>query len=137
MFGWAYACWHLGLGDRARELDQLLAPFSDQIATGGSVIYGSIASALGRLAAAFEDYERAEAHFAAGAEIEERLGAPLFLARTRVDWARALIARARSEDLERATRMLEHADETARGLGGNGIAREVADCRSALAAIGS
>ena len=96
---------------------------------------GSIAWALGMLAATLERYEQAEGHFAAAAEIEERLGAPLFLARTHAGWARALIARGRPEDLERAQHMLEQAEDTAARLGGGGITREVAECRAALAAI--
>jgi hypothetical protein len=78
---------------------------------------------------------QAEIHFAVAAEIEERLGAPLLLARTRASWARALIARGRPEDLDRAQQMLEQAEETAERLGGGLVAREVADCRAALAAI--
>ena len=81
-------------------------------------MYGTIASALGTLAATLERYEQAESHFADAAEIEERLGAQLFLARTRSSWARALIARGRPEDMERATRMLDQADETATQLVG-------------------
>ncbi len=69
------------------------------------------------LAAALERYEQAEGHFAAAAEIEQRLGAPLLLARTRASWAGALIARGRPEDLERAQSMLEQAEETAKRLG--------------------
>ena len=95
---------------------------------------GSIAWALGTLATTLERYEQAEGHFAAAAEIEERLGAPLFLARTRAGWARALIARGRPEDLERAQPMLEQADRRPPGWAREGIAREVAECRARLAA---
>jgi hypothetical protein len=71
----------------------------------------------------------------AATQIEERLGAPLFLAGTQVGWARALIARGRAEDLERAQHMLEQAEEVAGRLGAQGVTREVAECRTALAAI--
>jgi hypothetical protein len=125
----------LCLIDRAGEPYELLAPFSAQLAAAGVVVYGSIASALGMLAATLERYEQAEGHFAAAATIEERLGAPLFLARTRASWARALIARGRPEDLERAQQMLGQAEETAERLGGAGIAGEVAECRASPAAI--
>ncbi len=96
---------------------------------------GSIAWALGTLATTLGRYEQAEDHFAAAAEIEERFGAPLFLARTHVGWARALIARGRPEDLERAQHMLEQAEEVAERLGGGLVSREAAECRSALAAM--
>jgi hypothetical protein len=79
-------------------------------------------------------YEQAEIHFAAAAEIEQDLGAPLLLARTHASWARALIARGQREDLDRAQTMLEQAHDTATHLGAGGITREVAECRTALAA---
>ena len=91
--------------------------------------------ALGTLAATLERYEEAEGHFAAAAKIEEALGAPLFLARTHVSWARALIDRGRPEDLDRAQHMLEQAEDTATRLGAAGIVREIAECRAALVAI--
>ena len=96
------------------------------------MMYGSIAWALGGLAAALERYEQAEGHFEAAVEIEERLGAPLFLARTQAGWAGALIARGRPEDLERARHMLEQAEDAAGRLGAEGITREVSECREAL-----
>jgi hypothetical protein len=82
-----------------------------------------------------ERYEQAEDHFAAAAEIEERLGAPLFLARTRAGWARALIPRGRPEDLDRAQQMLEQAEEVAERVGGGLVTREAAECRVVFAAV--
>jgi tetratricopeptide (TPR) repeat protein len=134
-FVWADACTRLRLLDRCGELYELLARYPDQFAVGGSRLDGSIASALGVLAATLERYEQAEGHFAAAAEIEERLGAPLLLARTRAGWARALIARGLGEDIERAKHLLEQAEDAAGPLGADLITREVAECRTALSAI--
>ena len=94
-------------GGRAGELYEFLAPFSGQVAISGPSVYGSIDRPLGALTATLERYEQAEGHFAAAAEIEESLGAPIFLARTNAGWARTLIARGRSEDLHRAQTMLD------------------------------
>ena len=102
MFVWADACSRLGLADRADELYELLAPFAGRLA-GGGIVFGSIDWALGRLATTLGRYEQAERHFAAAAEIDERFGAPLLLARTRAGWAGALIARGRPEDLRART----------------------------------
>jgi len=135
MLAWAEVCCGLGLVDRAAELYEMLAPFSGRVATAGFAVSGSIEWALGRLAATLERYEQAEGHFAAGQEIEASLGAPLLLARTRVGWARALIARGRQEDLGRAQQMLEQAEDTAGRSGAEQISREVAEYRAALAAI--
>ena len=134
MFLWADACSRLRVADRAGELYELLAPFSGQLARTGTVVC-SIPWALGTLATTLERYEQAEGHFAAAAEIEARLGAPLFLARTYTGWARALIARGRPEDIERAKQMLEQAYDTAARLGAPLITREVEGCRSDLSAI--
>lgn len=64
-----------------------------------------------------------------------RLGAPPFLAGTRAGWARALIAHGLREDRERAQHRLGRAEETIGRLGAEGRLREVADWRSALAAL--
>ena len=137
MILWSVVCARLGAVDRVGELYELLAPFSGQIAANGVAVFGTFAWALGTLAATLERYEQAEDHFAAAAEIEESLGAPLLLARTHVDWARALIARGRPEDLERAQPMLEKAKDTAGRLGAEGITREITECRAALVALSS
>ena len=135
MLMWATVCFRLRIRDRAGELYELLAPFSGQFVAGGTLVSGSTAWALGQLAATLESYEDAERHFAAAAELEARLGARLFLARTRCDWAHALIARGLPEDLDRARLMLEQAEETADQLGAKGISRGVAECRDALATV--
>jgi AAA ATPase domain/Adenylate and Guanylate cyclase catalytic domain len=137
MILWAVVCSRLGVVDRAGKLYELMAPFSGQIAALPSMVFGSFAWVLGMLAATLERYEQAERHFAAAAEIEQCLGAPLLLARTHAAWARALIARGRPEDLNRAQRMLDQAEETAVCLGAEGITREITECRVALAAVSS
>ena len=131
----AEVCSQLRLRDRAGELYELLEPVSGEFVAGGTIVSGSVDSALGRLAAALDQYEQAEAHFAAAARIEERLGAPLFLARTRVAWAHTLIARGRPQDLQRVEPMLDQAERTARRLGATGVTREVTACRTSLPAI--
>jgi len=134
---WATVCSRLHLVDRAGEVYELLAPFSGQLAVAGAYVSGSIPWTLGTLAATLERYEEAEGHFATAAAIEERLGAPLFLARTHAAWVRALIARGRPEDLDRAQPMLEQAEGIAARLGGGFVTREVAECRAGLAAVSS
>jgi class 3 adenylate cyclase/tetratricopeptide (TPR) repeat protein len=134
-FAWAIVCSRLGVVERAGELYELLTPFSGQLAATPGMVSGTFAWALGTLATTLERYEQAEGHFATAVEIEERLGAPLFLARTRVGWARVLIARGGPDDLEGAKSMLEQAEEAAERLGAEGVMREVAECRGALAAI--
>jgi ATP/maltotriose-dependent transcriptional regulator MalT len=135
MCSWANVCARLQIADRAGELHELLAPFADRLAVSGVLVTGSIPTVLGTLASILERYEQAEGHFAVAAEIEQRFGAPLLLARTRAGWARTLIARGRTEDRERAAQMLDQAHEVAERLGGGLVTREVAECRAALAAV--
>jgi class 3 adenylate cyclase len=132
---WAMVCSRLALGERAGELYGMLAPFSGRLAGNALCVFGSVDWGLGILATTLERWEAAGEHFAAAAELEERLGAPLFLARTRAGWARVLIARGRPEDRDRAQTMLQQAEDTAARLGAGLITREVAECRAALAAI--
>jgi len=135
MLMWANVCSRLQVYDRADELYALLSPFAGQFVAGGTIVSGSTDSALGQLATTLERYEDADGHFAAAAEIEQQLCAPLFLAHTRSHWARALIAHGRPEDLKRAQAMLGQAEDTAGSLGAEGITRDVAECRATLAAI--
>jgi len=135
MFIWADVCSRLRLADRAGELYELMRPFPGQFAAQASVVQGSIDHALGALAGTLERYEAAELHFASSAEMAERFGAPLLLARTNAGWARALIARGRPEDLDRARCLLELAEDPADRLGAGGIVREVADCWASLASV--
>jgi len=135
IFLWADVCSRLGLGARAEELYELLSPFAAVFAVSGSLVAGSVAWALGALATTLGRHEQVDGHFAAAAEIEESFGAPLFLARTHVGWARALIARGRVEDLERAQHMLEQAEEVAGRLGGGLVTREAEECRTELVAM--
>ncbi len=138
MMLWADACSRLSIPDRAGELHELLEPFSGQLAVSGAHVYGSFDWALGAvLAAARGPCEEAETHFAAAAEIEARLGAPLLLTRTQARWARSLIMRGDPEDLSRARPLLERAEDTAARLGAGGIMQEIAECRAELGAIGA
>jgi tetratricopeptide (TPR) repeat protein len=135
MLLWADACSSLQLVDRANELYDLLVPFEGQMAVSGSHVYGSIDWALGALAATRSDYEAAERHFSAAAEIETRLDAPLLLARTHARWAGALVARGSLGDIERAQQMLEQAQRACRMFGAEGIELQVDAARQRLAAI--
>jgi len=130
MFAWADACARLGLSERAGELYELLQPFPGQVAA-ATFIYGPTDWALGTLATTLERHEQAEDHFAAAAELDERLGAVLLLARTRSGWARTLIARGGPADIERAEQMLGQAEEVAVWHGAGLVSREVAECRAA------
>jgi hypothetical protein len=106
-------------------LYQRLAPWHDQIAIHGARVNGSVALYLGLLATTLDRYDDADAHFAEAHAMHERIGAPYWLAVTRVDWAKMLLRRNRTGDDNRARAMLEQALATAREYGFGGIERQV------------
>lgn len=85
------------------------------------------AGALGLLATTLGRYDEADAHFATAALAHERIEAPTWLARTRLEWARMLLARCQAGNAERARELLRQALATAPELGlGNVERRAVA-----------
>jgi hypothetical protein len=121
--GWLfYFCWCAELcADFSRRdcvpaLESRLGPWGDQLAVGSfaGAAFGPVSFYLGLLARTAGDWERAESSFAAAAATQERIGAPILLARTRIEWARMLLTRAAPNDGQRAHDLLRHALDTAR-----------------------
>lgn len=118
------------LGDpaRAAQLHGLLVPYPDQIAVWAVGLgVGSVAHHLGRLAFALGDLDEADARFAAAADLERRVGGRTWLARTELEWARALLARGGRGDVDHAHHLLAGAAGTARELGLDAVRRRVAE----------
>ena len=107
------------LGDRARApaAFELLMPYASQLifTAGGSL--GAVAHYLAILATTFGDFDEADRRFADAAATHGRIGAPAWLARTRLEWARMLLARANPGDTERAQDLLHQALTTTRDRG--------------------
>jgi tetratricopeptide (TPR) repeat protein len=108
-----------GLGElaHARVLHDRLLPYAERnVALGwASAVFGSASRPLGLLTAALGRPEEAVAHFERAAAMHERMGAAAWLARTRVDLARTLLAV--GGDHDRAAALLDDALVTARDLG--------------------
>jgi hypothetical protein len=81
---------------------------------------------LGLLAATIGHYDEADERFGAAAVIHERLKAPAWLAHTRLEWARMLLARRAPRDAERTRELLGQALDTARELGLGNVERRAA-----------
>jgi tetratricopeptide (TPR) repeat protein len=120
------------VGDRAgaRVLFDLLAPYASQIVFANAGAPGAVAHYLAILAATFGDFDEAGSRFAEAAGIHERIGAPTWLARTRVEWARMLLTRAKPGDTERAHELLHQALATARDRGLANIERRAGELLS-------
>jgi class 3 adenylate cyclase/tetratricopeptide (TPR) repeat protein len=101
----------------ARVLFEMLVPYASQIvfSNGGSL--GAVAHYLAVLAATSGDFDEAQRRFAEAANTHERIGAPTWLARTRLEWARMLLSRCLPGEPGDARELLEQALATARELG--------------------
>ena len=107
------------LRDRAgaRILFDMLAPYASQIVFMNGGALGAVAHYLAVLAATFGDFDEAQTRFAVAAATHERIGAPIWLARTRLEWARMLLARNDPGDADRSRELLAQAFDSARELG--------------------
>jgi tetratricopeptide (TPR) repeat protein len=106
-------CATLGAVGPARDLADLIAPYADHIVCAGQFSSGSAHRYLGLLAATVGDYEDADRHFAEALTVNERIGSLIWAARSRVDWARALLARNGLDDSRHARMLAEAARHTA------------------------
>ena len=130
-----YAMAIADLGDReaARRLLPLLEPFADQFVWTSATAYGAMAHYTGLLARTLGDHATAQRHFAHAAELQEQMGAPIFLARTQVSWARSLLEAGGAGAEEQAKPLLDAATKTARERGCAGLERTAAELLGAEA----
>jgi class 3 adenylate cyclase len=112
--------------DAAECLVRLLEPYADQFVVVAAMPFGSVSHFLALLAAALGDDDRADAAFAAAADLHARMDAPGFLASTRTEWARLLLHRRQPGDADHARQLLTQALDTARALGLAKIERDAA-----------
>jgi tetratricopeptide (TPR) repeat protein len=127
MTNWAAVAAHLGDTTHAERLAAVLRPYAGQGIPLIPAPTPSVAHHLGLLSTTLGRYDEAETWFAAAAATHERVGAPHWLARTRLERARMLLARRAAGDAEQARELLGRALATARELGlGNLERRAVA-----------
>ncbi len=103
--------------DAAGVLYELLSAYPNQLPFVAGTSPGSLAHYQGLLAATLGRFSEAEAHFGTAATAHERIGAPAWLARTRLEWASMLLTRRQTSDIQRARRLLGQALAAARELG--------------------
>jgi class 3 adenylate cyclase len=114
---WAEVAAAVGHSQSAAVLREALSPYRDRLANMTSIIMGTVAFHLGLLATTIGDFDTAGSDFAHAEAIEERIGAPTWLARTRLEWARMLLRRSGPGDTERARDLLTQAFDAAREFG--------------------
>lgn len=107
--------------DAAAPVYPLLLPYADQVIVVSMphpvMCMGPASMHLGLLAATMARWEEASEHFEAAIRATERLGAKLFLARTRYEYAGMLIRRGRAGDRRRALGLLDRAEPAAKTMG--------------------
>lgn len=116
------------LGDRtlAKPTYEQLLPHSAAIPCSGLVAIGSVHHYLGCLASVLGRFRDSEIHFAAAAATHDRIGAPTWLARTRLEWARMLLARLEPGDADRSGELIGQALAAGRDLGMAKVERDAA-----------
>lgn len=123
----AAVCRRGGDATAAAVLHQNLEPYADRLVTivFGSSVTGSVSHYLGMLAAQMGRYDAAFDHFDQAARVHEEIGAPAWLARTRMEWARAARDRAAPGDAESAERLLAEARAQAQRLALPALVRRI------------
>ena len=124
------ACAHLGDGHRAKRLYAMLEPHAGQFVDAGPAWFGSSNHYLGLLASTLGRVDEADSRFAAAVEAYEGMGAEAWLARARLDWARALLSRRSARDTEHAEGLLRQALTAAKELGLQKVSRHAASLLS-------
>jgi tetratricopeptide (TPR) repeat protein len=113
----AKVCPALGHAEQAAFLRDRLEPHHALVHTMAVNTLAPVAHHLGLLTTTLGCYDEAEAHFEEAAQIAERMAAPHWLARTRLEWARMLLGRDAPGDVEHARDLAGAALATAEELG--------------------
>jgi tetratricopeptide (TPR) repeat protein len=123
----ALVCAHLGDERRAAALIHLISPYEGQLVTMSSLAYtGAVSHYLGLLWRTVGDRDAAERSFRGALELHERMGAPVWLARTRVEWAALLLDGQSGDRSAEGAALGEAALTGARALGAGGVERRAA-----------
>jgi len=119
-------CTVLDDADRARLLLDLFRPYSGLLVVfaGGSHCTGAVDRYLGMLATVLGRFPDAEAHFQAAVALEERVGSPALLARSRYWYGRMLISTGDPTDQSRGAELLATSLTAATALGMAGLATQ-------------
>jgi len=131
-------CASMGDSDRAEVLYRALSPYAGYAVVASEwASVGAASRFLGQLAATMGRWQEAESHFEQALAMNARMGAKPWLAHTQFQYARMLLARSASEEVERARVLLDDARTIARQLGMRSLeARITAVSRNATEPVG-
>ena len=118
----------------ADRLYQALLPYRTQVIAGAMphpvVCFGPASFYLGLLATVTSRWAEAGDHFEAAIAANDRLGGGPFLARTRYEYARMLLARDQAGDRRRADELLDQALAAAGAMGLAGVVQAIRALRA-------
>jgi hypothetical protein len=116
-------CTMLGRADLADAAYELLRPFEGRnvVLAHGVLLLGSGARALGDLAALLGRWDDAEHHFQVALDVNRRLGATPYLARTHAGYAAMCAVREGPDDRARAEEHRAEADRLVAAIGMDGL----------------
>jgi tetratricopeptide (TPR) repeat protein len=123
----AEVAWFLCDADRGAVLHGLLLPYRGLVVDTLETSTGAVDRYLGLAALTAGDVETADRHLRDALDLNTRIGAHPWAARTRADLAGLLLARDRPGDRERAAELLAAALGTARRLGMTAFAERAGD----------
>ncbi len=123
----ALVCASLADEERAATLYEALHPYADRMVLAGRALVslGSVAYHLGALAATLGSYAEAATHFEQAIATHARFGHGPWLARSRVGYARMLLAQGRAADRQRGRTLLGEAVAIGETLGMQGLVRDI------------
>ncbi len=99
----------LGHTQAVQVLFDRLHPFRDLVSFNNGTVEGAISRSMGRMAHVLGRHDEAESLFQAALSMNERIKAPYWMARTKLDYADLLIDRAAIGDTEKAREMIGQA----------------------------
>lgn len=101
------------LPEAAETLAERIVPHADVVANSGPTCFGVLHHSLGELLTVLSRFDEAEEQYSSAEATYDRMSAPLFLARTRLSWARMLLRRNGPGDANRAQALVGAARSTA------------------------
>jgi tetratricopeptide (TPR) repeat protein len=119
----AAACARIGHHEGSIVLYDRLLRYRGLVAHLGPVGSGCVDHFLGLLATSLGRFDDADGHFREATAVYLGLEIPIWLARTRLEWAAMLLTRRQPGDADRAQKLLAPALATARQLGLGGVER--------------
>jgi DNA-binding winged helix-turn-helix (wHTH) protein/tetratricopeptide (TPR) repeat protein len=119
----AEGCYALGSSQHAAQLYDLLEPYARRcvVTFAGMACFGSVSRPLGLLAVTLGRWNEAIEHFKVALKVNAAIGAEPRVARTKYDYARALLLRNQPGDCDGAMELLAEAAQAARKIGMRGL----------------